>query len=601
MLKKIVALLLLTGSTFIAGATPFSVSGFLVTNPTATLWVPNADLNEMQWNVWDSATLTNGAVASWTTTSASALAVTVSQGTPANRPVMSTAALGGIGAVGFAGAQSLTVPLISDPWRFYRAVILVLQANVTGATSSSGSFVAVAGSSGSVTNRQPYIGYTKSPNQIVVQWGVGTNSCSTTMAWPDDTNPHVVVARRYQGNVYMSVDSSAEVSSGSGTCGMQRQGNTGIIGDFRSPAVSFSLNYLSFLQNEMTADTAQRAAAYFMWKIGKQASIPGGNPWAASAPTSAPFVNPYLFNTFAEVDSVLNPCFHTNINSCLKATYATSMASRIANAPTLIWSQTFTNINMVCSEAAAASAPCVLFGPTLDGGCGNGTPVPVCVDPAVNTPTVFTQTGSELDINMQQIGGTGPWYTGTLSSVNINGQGFTVDPRTGPVYIVSRVKLTSPNSHCMWSSPLWTEPGFRFFNGTTPYGELDNPETYAGENSGRNYHLTQFQHDPPIHYPGRAVLSSQNGQDFATDLAHGWVADASSYDGSFHDYQMYIDNTETCSGLDGTILGCYPTLAFMKNPQELNVSLYANPVSDSPCTGTYILALNSLKVYQGTY
>lgn len=596
----IASVLLSIAASLSFAAQPFTVSGSFVQAPGVQLWNADFDLGPMQWFVLDSSTLSNGTVSSWSPTSASVnQSVVATQATSANQPTYSSAALGGIGGVSFSGTQSLALPAITDPWRYHNAFMAVFQANITGAANSSGSFFSISGASTGNGQREPYLGYIKgSPNQIVAQWGTGANACIVQANWPDDTNPHVVESRRSPVTCYLSVDSSTEASSGTASVMMRATGATGLVGDFRSTSINWTLNYLAFEQWQMSADMAQRFAAYEMWRIGKQASIPGGNPWASTPPTSSPYVSPYYQTTVAQFNSTVLPCFDVDTNSCLKGQYPNSFASLIANAPTLIWSQTFTNINMIGSENAPAGGSAVLFGPTVDSGC----PSPViCVDPSVNSPAVFSQTGSEIDCTMQKSGAT--WYACQLTSVNINGQGFTFSAATGPVYVVASVKLNPGNGKSCWAAPLWFEDVGQFFGATNRRIEIDESETYCSEGSGQNNHVTQFVHGPAFPYGSNGFgIGTQAGEDFQLNVPNGWPgAPVSTYDLAFHLYQLYIDTTETCAGLDNNILGCWPTESYALNQLYINVDLYQLPDEASLASGTYVLSLGSIQVYQGTY
>jgi hypothetical protein len=553
----------------------------------AALWTPNTDLNEMQMEVWDASTLANGAVASFASTGASPL--TMTQATGGNQPVMTSAGLT------FTGTQSMIIPQLIDPWRYADSIILVMQANITGASSGSGSFLLANGNA----YRAPAVLYTQgSPNLIKVQWGVTSGAtCTITMNWPDDTNLHVIVSRRYQGVAYASIDSGTEVSTGT-NCVMGRSSGTGILGDIRNPSIDWTLNYLSIQQEQMTADMAQRAAAYEMWKIGRQASIPGGNPWTASAPTTSPFVNTYGINTTAQFNAVQTTAYWTaaaGASPGLKSNYPNSTAP-LFSGKTAVQTWNFTSLSILGGEAAPAGGTAQFFCPVLDQ-VGDA----IIVDPSVNVPAVYSTNGSTVTSTVQESGST--WYGGNCISTNLGGLGYTFNPAVTPTAIKTLFSLgactSAPDAgFYVDAAPIYIYPVYWFWNATTPREEMDAIETYPGENGGANVHVTEHYHPAVVPgYGGRNSAELSKGKDFALDVAHSFPGGPVSLcDTSVHEYDFYRDTSVTVVGVDGNELGRWPTQAFMLNPSSIvtGLTLY----STTGVTGTYPMNIQSITVYQ---
>lgn len=576
----------------IAHAQIFAVGGKLVSQTPPVLWEPDESFNELLMEEWDTNILPDGAVAAFT--SPINTAITATQATGASQPVKDHTLFGGVGAISFTGNQFLTIPSITDPWRRHYSFIAIFQADLTHATINDGFIFSIDGGSGA--GRSPSIGYTRSNHTIQVQWGNGPNQCTISLAWPDDTNLHVVTGHRWGGLADASIDGNPPVDSGGTNCIMSRTTGTGVMGDIRgASSINWALNYLSFEQDQMTADMEQRANAWGMWRIGRQAAMPGGNPWFSTPPTSSPYVNPYLMNTAADFQAVQTSLYWNSSGpgTCpgIKCNYPNTIAPIFVGLNP-VKTFTFNTLSILGDEAAAAGGTAQFFCPVLDQ-VGPDT----IVSPAVNVPPVYSTNGSTVTMTVQNSGGF--WYAGNCLSVNLGGQGYTFTP--GSTYTCVQVFFSAGlgNGTAIDTAPIYLYPAYWMWNATTPREEMDAIETYNGENAGANVHLTEHYHVASIPYGGRLASEQSAGKDFQLNVAHiypGTPPDVSTYDGNIHEYDLCRNTTLSIVALDGNELGRWTTQAFMLNPSMIVTGVALSTLTGA--AGTYPFNIQSIVVWQ---
>lgn len=566
-----------------------------VTNPSR-LWTPYFDLNEKVWFDFDTSKLPDGPVSSWTEATGN---LTVAQSTAANQPVMS-AASGGLVFSG--GTKQLVIPNVSLPTRLHRTVAMMFQAAVSTSPNSSGSFVSFNGTSGSADNRAPWMGYVKgTPNQVNAQWA----TTSTLAQTATDNAWSFAISRRVQGVHHFQLNGGTELTDGTNVLiPRNTTALTGVLGDFRASTVTWILKRLFILQNELTDDERDRFTGWAMWSMGVQASLPGGHPYASAPPTTKRWGNPYPVTTDQQfADSIITPnWFNTSPGSLTyKQNYSNPIASIISG-----WTQDFledfTSISVLGNETDAPGGAFTVFAPSIE--ATGGTEVP---RNPTQSPDVFSQAGSELLITMQQVAGTGPFYSSSVCSVNIDGRGYTYDPSKAPYYIEYRVRIVTGNGVGLWTA-LWMKPLSEFFNGTTGHYEWDLCETYNGESSGENQHVTIHSWPPPRLYPGHNASHQFGGHDMILDVAHVWPgAPVSLYDNTTHTIACIIDKNLTGTTGTGFVVACldgnellrFPLQHSMLQPSYIIASFAQLPSEAGSAAGTYTLAIDSIKVLKG--
>lgn len=570
------------------------VPSLLVSNTQS--WTPEYDLNEKIWLDWNSTSLTDGLVSTWKD---SVVGISASQVVTANQPVKSAAA----GGVVFSSSDSLGFANFSDPTRYHRAVAMLCKADITAAGSGNGTLFCVNGYSGGT--RAPFIGYSKgTPNNLQVQWGSSASTQSLINSpWPSDTGWHFILSRRVNGVHKVSIDGGTELTDGTNVL-IQRDNvnQVGIIGDFRNPSISWTCKRVLLLQNELTDDEVARFQGWAMWTMGVQANLPGGHPYFSAAPKSKPWTNTYPMITDAAFVSTQASGWWTT-TAQYKQNYGNPIAGLISGY-TQDFLEDFTSIAAIADEAGAPGATATMFSPVID--ATGGTEI---ARSPIQSPNVFAQSGTELTITMQQVGGVGAWYSSSLCSINIDGRGYTFDPSKAPFYVEWKFRILTGSGHSLWTA-LWLKPLSEFYNGTTGHFENDLCESYNGENSGQNQHVTIHSWPAPRPYGNRNSLHKLAGKDFALDVAHAWPgAPVSIADNAYHTIGCLFDKNLTgtfggpgffVTNLDGNELMRAPLQANLLQPTYLITSFSQLPSEAGLATGTYTMGIDYIKILKGT-
>jgi hypothetical protein len=287
-------------------------------------------------------------------------------------------------------------------------------------------------------------------------------------------------------------------------------------------------------------------------------------------------------------------------NTKFKQNYSNSIAA-FSSGFTQDFLEDFTALSAVTDETGAPGGTATFFSPSIDDTGGSETPrMPS------QSPAVFSQAGSELIITMQQSASV--WYSSSICSVNLDGRGYTFDPSKAPFYVEYKVRMGLGNSKGLWTA-LWMKPVSEFFNGTTGHFEWDLCETYNSEAAGVNQHVTLHSWPALRAYENRNSLHQFSGKDFALDAGHSWPgAPVSLYDNTTHTIAYFISKTLTgtsggpgfiVAALDGLELGRWPLLANMLQPHYLIASFNQIPAEAAQASGTYTMAIDSIKVLKG--
>jgi hypothetical protein len=562
-----------------------------LTNPSR-LWTPEFDLNEMIVFDWDSSKLADGPVSAWNDTIAG---VSATQATSVNKPVMSAAS----GGVTFTGNQTLMFPTQSGPTRYFRTVVMLLKANISTASSNDGSLFAINGTGG----QGMYMGYHRSsPGPSAFgQWnGDVATRCYGT--WGSDSNWQLAVCRRVQGVNGFSANGNTETTSGTNVLIARNTSNiTGLIGDFRGSAITWTCKRILVFQNELSNDSLARLQGWAMWSMGVQANLPSDHPYKSAQPTTKRWGNPYPLISDAQFAATVISNNWFSDNTLYKQNYGNSISSLTTG-----WSQDFledfTSISAIADETAASGGTATFFAPTID--TTGGSEVSLTTS---QLPTIFTQSGSEIIYTMQKPAGV--TYSSALTSINLDGRGYTFNPAKAPFYLEYKFRIGLGNAKSLWTA-LWMKPLSEFYNCTTGHFEFDLCETYNSEGNGQNQHITLHCWPAPRAFPGRNSIHQSGGRDMILDSAHAFPnAPISLYDNSQHTISYIVSKTITGTGstsgfmivaLDGSELLRIPLMNNMLQPHYIIASFNQLSSEAAQASPPYTFAIDSIKVLKGS-
>lgn len=562
-------------------ASAFSVSGtpLLLANPS-TPWTPTVDLNEKIWRYWNSATLPDGLVSSWTETAGG---LSATQANSLNQPTMSAAA-GGVVFSG--GTKNLSFPTEARLTRRHRSFAMAFKANISGATSSSGTFYSANGFTGSTDQRAPYIGYNRaSPNTMSSRWGQSSTLSPTA---GDDTNWNFILSRRVNGVHKVSVNGGTELTVGTNVLIQRNITNaTGIIGDFQAITIPWTCGFIMLLQNELSDAERDSFQGWWAWAYGRQGILPGGHPYFGAAPISNPWVNTNPYITDADFIAVQDTWWkNASTSTHLELNYGNAITSLIGSLP-LVFSEDFTSAGALVDEAQPVGSS--FYVPVQDAVLGWATQRSLS-----QSPTTYVQSGSEYAITLQSSAGV--VYSGVFCSVNLDGRGNTWDPTTGPLYVEWKMRL-SPGKGS-WSG-CWLKDVYEFQNSTTPRIEVDVAEAYGGDPQANHESLHFWGGDRA--YGGRYFSHNYNSNYTGFKTGTPWPNGVTSvYDNAYHTYGVYIDSTYLIYTFDGLETCRCPWQRNMFQPFYILVSLQFN-INDTPFVGPNTEGIDYVKVWQGTY
>jgi hypothetical protein len=553
--------------------------GFLIvagSGGSNRVWSPELDLNEKLWLDWNADDLADGAVSTWADAAGGESAT---QATGANQPTKDAT------GVVFSGTDSLSIPFQTEPWRAHRAVVIIFKAAVDAATHADGFLFSFNGQSGTASHRSPGLVYNRVDDTYLVQWGASDTNGDTAVPKGDDTKWHVIISRRVAGRAYTSIDGGSEVVSAATNLVMHRDTGAepvGIIGDYNATSIDWTLKRLMVIQGELTDDEVDRIAGWAMWMLGRQAELPVDHPYLNAVPRRSAFVQPLETTSYADFQDIETWWDATNIGNELETNYGEAIAPLIAGLSE-VFRDDFTSDTI--TDEITGTGP--WYAPVHNTSTGEA----IRRRPA-QSPDVYTQSGSEVVITMQQVGGTGSYYSGAFQSVNLDGRGTTWSVANGPIYFEASVRATPGDDIGNWVA-LWVKGTTEFFFQTTTRLEIDFVEQYNVDPSG--HHQALHLWPAARNYAGRLATHEFTGN--YTGLIGGtpWGA-TDLFDNAYHEYGLYIDEDWMIYTFDGLELSRTPTLPDFMQPLHILVSLAM--INGAGSSGNYELGIDWIRVLQ---
>jgi hypothetical protein len=560
---------------------PGSGMGTVLLAKNSQLWEPLFDLNELVWNYWNSASLSDGPVSSWTDVAGGFVA---SQATGANQPTKSAASGGVVFTQGV--NQFLTFAGDGSAIRHYRTVCLLFQANVAAAPATDGSLVHVNGSA-----NLPVLLYNGGvTNTFEVQWNNDSNY-AMSVANPADNVWHCLICRRVNGVAYTSIDGGTEVASIGNNLVLNVASAASQIGDIRTNSIGWICKSLMFLQGELTTAQLQSLQGWAMWSMGVQGNLPGGHPYASAAPLTAPFVNPWTENNDATWTNIITP---NGIDATQRGT------ALDLTGLTQIWRVDFNSTSDIADE---------ITGPLPTPGAGPlYAPVQVSAGIGVeqrpaSLPSVMSVSGGTAIINVTYQSPN--WYTTNLCSVNLDGRGTTFNPKLGPIYFEASIKADITQLGPLYIS-FWFKDATEFLYSTMQRIEIDVIEAYFDYTSPTgtsNFqsHCTYHNWSPSRPYDSRMVHDYTLGHITTLNptAAPGWPTTTNLFDGNFHTYGAMLNATNLIYYVDRFEVQRQPLYADMNRPMWTLLS--AQVWEDTAETTTPTEITDYVQVLQGTY
>lgn len=538
------------------------------------LWTPEV-LGEQVWLRWSVDDLSPGTrVSAWGDRMA---AVTATQPDPAGRPLMTP------DGVVFEPNQRLVLPHQSRAYLAHRAVVLLFRLDASTVAFDSGSLVHFNGASGSANARQPALLYRRQD--------VGV--CDAVAEWRDPRGPaalnfritgdfsqwHCLVTRRHDGRHYASLDGLPEFEMGDDLCLPRGDASVGgMIGDFRSPGVRWAIDTLMVLQDQLSAEDAQRLMGWALWKRGAQEVLPASHPYRTHAPgvQDAPPRPVYQESSIDEWAAIQRYWDSTDQALELEQGYLSPLD---LSGYRLVFEDHFTS--MTLSDDLTGTGP--WWTPVHAAATGSARTAKLS-----DQPSVFSQSDSELTIRLLRT--PAGWTSGVFSSVNLNGHGNTW--KYG--YFEFRARASRGNGFGAWPA-FWVKSVNEFFRLTESRLELD---LYEGYNSDPQGHHQSYHNWPAARYvPGR-VDKHRYVSNYTGLKPPAWgEGGVDLFDDAFHTYGMMIDERWVKFYFDGRELARFPTPIEAKQEVFILVDLALNPKEKDHADGFYELAIDYVRVY----
>ncbi|WP_231956589.1 glycoside hydrolase family 16 protein [Posidoniimonas polymericola] len=542
---------------------------------SADIWEPGTALHEKIWYDWDADTLPVGKVREWKdSTSAQVAAV---QADPARQPEKQP------GGVHFPpGADCrLEAPWLRIPERAHRAAVMVFAAKVSSSPSDSGMLFAANGHQGNYNHRLPGIGYRRGDHEYTVHW-TGQPDAAIRLPAGADESWHVIVTRRVDGRHYASIDGQPEVQAEIEDLVIPRDESRAktLIGDTRPNGIEFIVNRIMLLHEELSAVDVDRIAGWAMWKTDSQSRLPPSHPYRKERPEPGAPKEGFVGHTEASWAKVKEQWGEKNATK--EQTFGRPIAPLLEGYTTVFEDQFD---SMTITDESSGEGP--WYSPGHPAATGRAR----SVKPG-REPNVYSQAGSELTITMQRVGKT--WFSGSFTSVNVDGRGQTWNPAEHPTYFEARMKCSPGNDFASWPA-FWIKAVDEYFTQTVPRTEIDIYEGYNSDPKG--HHQAYHSWKAARQYGDRPNKTFHVGN--YTGLHKNWPdAPVDLFDNEYHTYGALITPKHIIFSFDGKELMRAPTTPDMLRPMFILVDLALLPKEADKADGEYKLVIDYVRVRQ---
>jgi hypothetical protein len=422
---------------------------------------------------------------------------------------------------------------------------------------------------------QPRLNFLHATHEVEAMWYTnedatfGKRGVKVTVPGADDSW-HSIVARRDEDAIYLSVDGKAEVTlacyprafldSGSSPTGYIGNGKTG------GSSINWGLDTLLTGQGAVNSDEVAALHGWMMHRRGAEANLDSGSPWLVDPPTMAP----------ADIHVPRPDSYSTGYRFPVTGGWDDTVRGNAVSTTgaTRVFHDHFTTLSTL-----------------TDGLTGTGSHfwVPAHIDTTsakfrrpsqapLDTFTILGD-GTTLQIKLSQIGGTGPWYSGHIQTVDCWGNGNTFQcPVGGYVYFEARLAM---NDAVGWPA-FWLYSQHAFKDSSMSNAEIDIVEAY-GDNltSQKQHHATCFTHPAYRQQTGNIHDgTTSRSPSKTTDVTQSPFFSPKLFDGTgdglpgtFHTYGLKIDATWMTWYFDGLAISRFPTYAEALEPLYAIVSL----------------------------
>lgn len=538
------------------------------------------ELNEKIWYDWNADDLADGAVASWED---AAGGLTTVQAT-GNRQPTKTAD----GVVFSTGTKYLTIPGISGTPHSRRAFVILFKADLANTANSAGGLFSFNGTGDvSPSRRTPGLRYVKEPATYITRWyGNAAGLGDVTLPAGDPEDWHVIISRRVDGVNRSSIDGQDEVLSDEDNLILVHVDtpNDGFLGDHSTTTIDATIKRLMILQGDMTDDEVDRVAGWAMWEMGMQANLPSEHPYKNAPPTTSPYVNPFVGNSAEDWVELEEYWEESGGDPPETESNTGELIAPLLEDFTEVFRDDFDSLTVTDDNDAPEDSD--WFAPVQTDVGGDALPI----SPDAS-PTVYSHSGSELTITMQNSSG---WKTGNLVSVNLDGRGNTWDPSEHPTYFEVRFRNSPGNDVASWAA-FWLKAQEEFRMRTVPRTEIDIVEVYNGDNNG--HHASYHNWPAQRQYAGRLHSHEWVSNYRSTGAAGTWPdKPVDMFDDEHHTYGMLIDDTWAIWTFDGREVVRTPVRPDMLRPLYMLISLAM--YDDAGAADTYTMTLDWVRVLQ---
>ena len=533
------------------------------------LWQPEA-LGERVWLAWRAEDVPPGPVTTWTDRAGGVVA---EQTDPELQPQKLPS--GEIEFVG--GTKNLVIPRQKRAFMAHRAVMMLFRADLDSPTTSNGTLFHINGLGGPFT-RQPAIAY--STDEVDVQWRDPSSPNSNGFGDLGDASDwHCIVSRRVDGVHFASLDGRPEIATGTEIClGRNKTREKGLIGDHRPRTISWAVDCIYLLQDELTQEDAEKLMGWAMWKRGVQSRLPDNHPYRDRPPlwNAADQEPPFVESSPQEWSAIEAFWDDENINSELQQAFRTPLD--LAGYD-MVFEDHFTSMSI--TDEVTGTGP--WWSPVHNAATGKARTGRVDDD-----PPVFLQSGSELTIRMQK--DDRGWSSGVFTSVNLNGKGNTW--KYG--YFECRARATAGNGFAAWPA-FWVKSVNEFFRLTESRLELD---VYEGYNSDPDGH-----HQAYHNWPAARVIDGRIAQHRSVGNYTGLTASkmgqaVNLFDNEYHIYGMMVDESWIKFYFDNEELARFATPVEARQDLFILVDLALLPHQADKAEGVYEFVIDYIRVYQ---
>jgi hypothetical protein len=471
---------------------------------------------------------------------------------------------------------------------------MLFRVNWTAMASSTDSFLfSINGFDTSKNgNEQPRLNFIHSTHEVEAMWwtnesaSFGKRSVKVTVPGADDTW-HSLVARRNEDAIYLSIDGAAEVTLACYPRAFLDSGSspTGLIGSKTGIVTNWGLDTLLQGQGTMTNSERAKLHGWMMHRRGAQANLDPGNPYVVDVPQmTAPEVH------VPRADSYSKGYRFPPIGSPATVGWDDTVKGNALSltGATRVFHDHFTSISTI-TDGLIGTGPNWWAPAHIDTSNAKfRKPLQTVADTYTILPDATT-----LQIKMQQVGGTGPFYSGHIQTVDCwaNGNTFAC-PVGGYVYFEGRLAL---NDAAGWPA-FWLYNQHAFKDSSVTNAEIDILEAY-GDNvtSQKQHHATCFTHPAyrqqigNIH-DGTASRSPSK----TTDVTLAPFSSPKLFDGTgagspgtFHTYGLKIDATWMTWYFDSKAISRFPTYSEALDDLFMLISLQSQD-GTIPTVQTYL-------------